>query len=145
MKIETRKRDRDRDWFTQRKRTERKRLREWLAEREREKEREKRKGPTPRHDVGKGAYSDNASARCLPGWCSRRGGILAVHRVTVLVLLAPRPVLGIQTVGYLVFWAESATKGYIMAKNNVQPVSCLLYTQVLKPQIIHKQRTRDLN
>ena len=29
-------------------------------------------------------------------------------------------------------------KGYIMTKNNVQSVSYLLCTQVIKPQIIHK-------
>ena len=38
----------------------------------------------------------------------------------------------------LVFWAHSATKDYIRAKNNLQYVSYLLCTQVVKPQIIQK-------
>ena len=46
-------------------------------------------------------------------------------------------------VSWLVFWAKSTTKGYIMAKNNVQSVPCLLYTQVIKPQIIHKPQNQS--
>ena len=45
-------------------------------------------------------------------------------------------------VSQLVFGAESTTKGYIMAKNNVQSVSHLLCTQVIKPQIIHKPQNQ---
>ena len=41
-----------------------------------------------------------------------------------------------QLVSWLVFWAESTTKGYITAKNNVHSDSCLLCKQVIKPQII---------
>ena len=41
-----------------------------------------------------------------------------------------------QLVSYLVFWAESTIKDYIMAKNNVQSVSYLLCMQAIKPQII---------
>ena len=46
-------------------------------------------------------------------------------------------------VGWLVFWAKSTTKGYIMAKNNVQSVFYLLCTQVTKPQIIHKPQNQS--
>ena len=41
-----------------------------------------------------------------------------------------------EEVSYLVFSAESTTEDYNMAKNNVQSVSYLLCTQVIKPQII---------
>ena len=41
-------------------------------------------------------------------------------------------------VSSLVFRAESTTKDYITAKNNVQSLSYLLCTQVIKPQIIQK-------
>ena len=46
-------------------------------------------------------------------------------------------------VSLLVFWAKSTTKGYIMAKNNVQSISYLLCTQVIKPQIIHKPQNQS--
>ena len=45
-------------------------------------------------------------------------------------------------VGNLVFWAESTTKDYITAKNNVQSVCYLLCTQVIKPEIIHKPQNQ---
>ena len=38
-----------------------------------------------------------------------------------------------ELVSYGVFWAESTTKDYITAKNNVQSVSYLLCMQVIKP------------
>ena len=44
---------------------------------------------------------------------------------------------------WLVFWAESTTKDYIMAKNDVQSVSYLLCTQVVKTQIIHKPQNKS--
>ena len=41
----------------------------------------------------------------------------------------------VELVSWLVFWAKSTTKGYIMAKNNVQSGSHLLCTQTInKPQ-----------
>ena len=48
-----------------------------------------------------------------------------------------------QLVSYLVFWAESTTKDYIMAKNNIQSVSYLLCMQVIKPQIIPKPQNQS--
>ena len=39
--------------------------------------------------------------------------------------------------------AESTTRDYITAKNNVQSVSYLLCTQVIKPQIIHKPQNQS--
>ena len=49
---------------------------------------------------------------------------------------------GMLLVSWLVLWAESTTKGYIMAKNNVQSVSYLLCTQVIKPQMIQKPQNQ---
>ena len=43
----------------------------------------------------------------------------------------------------LVFSAKSITKDYITAKNNVQSVSYLLCTQVIKPQIINKPQNQS--
>ena len=41
------------------------------------------------------------------------------------------------------FWAESTTKDYITAKNNVQSASYLLCMQVIKPQIIQKPQNQS--
>ena len=41
------------------------------------------------------------------------------------------------------FLAESATKDYITSKSNVQSVSYLLCTQVIKPQIIQKPQNQS--
>ena len=41
------------------------------------------------------------------------------------------------------FWAESTTKDYITAKNNVQSVSYLLCAQVIKPEIIQKPQNQS--
>ena len=49
----------------------------------------------------------------------------------------------IQLVSELVPRAESTTKDYITAKNNVQSVSNLLCTQVIKPQIIQKPQNQS--
>ena len=43
-----------------------------------------------------------------------------------------------KSVSYLVFWAQSTTKNYIRAKNNVQSFFYLHCTQVIKQQIIPK-------
>ena len=49
-----------------------------------------------------------------------------------------------QLVSKLVFWVESTTKDYIMAKNNVQSVFCLLCTRVIKHLHSHTH-THTLN
>ena len=41
-------------------------------------------------------------------------------------------------VSKLVFWGESTTQDYVTAKNNVQSVSYLVCTQVIKPQSYQK-------
>ena len=47
-----------------------------------------------------------------------------------------------QSISWLVFWAESTTEDYITAKNNVQSVSYLLCTQVIKPQNVQKPQNQ---
>ena len=44
---------------------------------------------------------------------------------------------------YLVFWAASTTENYITAKSNIQFVSYLLRTLVIKPQIIQKPQNQS--
>ena len=46
---------------------------------------------------------------------------------------------------FLVSWyfEPSQPQSYIMAKNNVQSVSYLLCTQVIKPQIMHKPQNQS--
>ena len=53
------------------------------------------------------------------------------------------PLLLFNLVSSLVLWAESTTKDYITAKNNVQSVSYLLCTQVIKPQVIQKPQNKS--
>ena len=46
-------------------------------------------------------------------------------------------------VSQLLFSAQSTTKDYITAKNNVQSVSYLLCMQVIKPQILQKPQNQS--
>ena len=66
-----------------------------------------------------------------------------LHRTTIQVIIIPIAIIiGQELVSQLVFWAESTTKDYTTAKNNVQSVSYLLCTQVIKPQILQKPQNQ---
>ena len=70
------------------------------------------------------------------------GYILLTHEVTQDMLIG-EPIDPEGLVSLLVFWAQSTTKDYIRAKNNVQFVSYLLCTQVIKPKIIPKPQNQS--
>ena len=72
---------------------------------------------------------------CCCGWHNRKEleTVLTNSRLMICLFFVVK----------LVFWAESTTKDYIKAKNNVQSVSYLLCTQVIKPQIIHKSQKQS--